>query len=421
MFLSLQTNSSPTDITPTRVRGYKREVGKVFVFKRVMSLEIKTTKDYQILEQLGEGLSSDIYKGIRKDSTSNFKQLVTIKVYKSKDFRKKFQNELKNLSRIQCEGIPRVLDWNVDGDQAIIFTEYIEGCDLEQFLKVNKNHLDAETKRYIVSSIYMSLCSLQENGMCHGDLKPSNVIVSIEGKIKLIDICLDDHGFVYATPDFAAPEVLLGHRPDHRSDLYSLGLIAEALQTQEFGNLTEIKAGKRSFPNFKKINFDRSESLLAKLVWNQKYGCHEAQGSSDTLQAMQTASLPSTIELEGLTKPLHEVGSLSLAYNAKVKPSGYKALRLLQGFVVGFLLYNILPNTSLRLNALPKISTVKLRSLKAWEVLDQGTWHNLPYNYTSLISSPDLKIQLRNQNISKILHVNVEPYEENKVITIDAR
>lgn len=386
---------------------------------------MQTQKDYQILKQIGQGLSSDIYKGIRKDKESNFTQLVTIKVYKSANFRKKFQIELKNLSRIQSVGIPKVLDWDFDQENPIIVMDYIDGCDLQQYIEVMGEDKSQALSHYIVSSIHESLLSLHEGGLCHGDLKPSNVLLSVDGTVKLIDICLDDHSHIYATPEFSAPEVLSGHRPNHKSDLYSLGVIAKELGCRGMDNLLHIKPGLRNYKKHKKLFPPDLQATVAQKVLEIKYGGIKNK-KLQTL-ALSNASkdfgngLKQTLDLHSVNLsyqpvPANLQKSKTLTWQDFQSTSQKLPFKMLASTFFLFSLGSSQPEV-----IKPKLSILKFRSLKSFEVWDQGKWNGLPYNfvYTLQNKQEQTAVKLRSSvEKNKFVTIKLHPYA-SKTLDVD--
>lgn len=389
---------------------------------------IQTQKDYQVLAKLGQGLSSDLYKCIRRDPGSNFQQIVTLKKYKSEVFRKKFHNELENLSRINCEGIPKVLDWSYEDDRLTLVTEYVDGCDMHQFIKAlqfKQLEVSLSLKRYIIQSIYKTLKVLQEAGVCHGDLKPSNVLLSTDGKVKLIDICLGDHGLVYATPEFSAPEVLAGHRPDFLSDMYSLGLLAQALEVPGYEDLMQIKPGLRSFKKASNIQESKAAVELSAHVWNVKYKLDTILNEKSSIGLQRPIlSLPAETQEQVQTQELAMNSSsyktLSLVSKLKMHelPSLVSRQAVLRASLL-FVLSMLLMSSGVQ-SPFPALLQVQFRSLKSFEVWDKGRWNSLPYDFKSLVTSPKKwSFKMRSHKVEKPMKIYLQPYEQ-KIVEIDA-
>lgn len=330
---------------------------------------------------------------------------------------------------MNCEGIPKVLDWSYESDRLTIITEYVDGCDLHQFIQMVQGHnmkISVHLKKYIIEAIFQSLKALHEAGICHGDLKPSNILLSVDGRVKIIDICLGDHGLIYATPEFSAPEVLAGNRPDSRSDLYSLGLIAQALEFPDCKELLQIKPGLRRYKKMGKLNLGQATSELSTYVWQIKY---EYEFDSCELDHR-------SIKLN--RKPIDQVAMSTVEYHLPMTQEGpvprakavseelLEAYKTLKSFgpqwlrIVGLGACFLLVMSSQMQRPLLGMATVRFRSLKAFEVWDAGRWNSVPYDYRVSLENPKtLLFKLRSNN--KVGNVSIEsrPYK-SEIVEIDA-
>ncbi len=79
-----------------------------------MTSKISLNKDLKLITKIGSGVSSDIYKSLRFEPMTEFTEIVAVKIFKSSDFRKKFHDELENLSKIRH---PNVVDYKRLGCQ----------------------------------------------------------------------------------------------------------------------------------------------------------------------------------------------------------------------------------------------------------------------------------------------------------------
>jgi serine/threonine protein kinase len=184
---------------------------------------------FKLLECLGEGSCGVVYKAIRSDSQNLLSQTVALKILKSKNSTEEWKNEFESLARVQAPTCVRVYGFEWLGDRPALAIEYVEGISLRQLLLSSPLELALATE--ILSQIQEGLNALKKHDLCHGDLSPNNVMISIEGFVKLVDFGLANtkSEFIKATPEFAAPEVLDGSSPNWRSDLFSLGKIEEIL------------------------------------------------------------------------------------------------------------------------------------------------------------------------------------------------
>jgi serine/threonine protein kinase len=202
---------------------------------------------YSLMEHLGEGLNSTVYKAVRFDPFHHLKQTVALKVLKSKNLVDIWKNEFASLEKVACKNCVRVFgfEW-VSGRPALIL-EYVNGVSLRQLCLAAP--ISSPLAREILAQIQTGLISLRDQGLCHGDLSPNNVMIDENGVIKLLDFgwanTRTDH--VQATQAFAAPEILAGARPDFISDLYSLGVLEEMLLQKKSKRLSEIREERAPF------------------------------------------------------------------------------------------------------------------------------------------------------------------------------
>lgn len=138
-----------------------------------------------------------------------------------------------------------VLDWNLDPGSGYLVMPWLEGFSLRRLLDEMES-LPLADALWIARQLAEGLSALHTAGWLHGDLKPDNVIISAEGHATLIDLGLavpisspeTVEQLLQGTPLYIAPEwLIVGGRPDVRSDLYSLGVV-----------LYEMLTGQAPFP-----------------------------------------------------------------------------------------------------------------------------------------------------------------------------
>jgi serine/threonine protein kinase len=196
-----------------------------------------TVGRYRVARLLGKGGMGTVYLGVQPDIGSR----VAIKVISPAAARdsadvQRFFAEARSVNLIQCESIVNVLDlaYLHDGRPYIVM-EYVLGASLSQ---VMRNGVGAH--RLIVMSLEIldALAAAHAKGVVHRDLKPDNVMVTPEGRVKLLDFGiaklrtegeptqhLTSTGAVIGTPTYMSPEQALARPTDGRSDLYSFGVL----------------------------------------------------------------------------------------------------------------------------------------------------------------------------------------------------
>jgi len=156
----------------------------------------------------------------------------------------RFKREFRALSRLRHENIVRVDDFGDVNGHAFFTMEYVDGRDLHQEIRSWKRLDKPERWRRseeALADLARALGYIHRRGLVHRDLKPSNVLVDAHGRCKLTDFGIvkelepSADAFVsqtlVGTWAYASPEQISGAPIDHRSDLYSLGVILYAMLT----------------------------------------------------------------------------------------------------------------------------------------------------------------------------------------------
>ncbi len=195
---------------------------------------------YYIMQRLGSGGIGTVYKG-RHLETDRIVAIKTLKGYLLTDpvVVKRFEREAKGLSKLQHQNIVAALDCLMSPQgQPFFIMEYLEGITLARYIK-EEGALDPEDGRPIFLQLCDALSHVHRHGLLHRDLKPENVILmpQNDGSVlaKIVDFGLAQikdniqrvtvDGTVVGSPVYMSPEQCMGREPDHRSDLYSLGVI----------------------------------------------------------------------------------------------------------------------------------------------------------------------------------------------------
>ena len=144
----------------------------------------------------------------------------------------RFRTEAKAMARLTHSNIPAVYDFDVSGGYCYFVMEYIDGWNVHQL--ITQGELTPDLTYSLLSQVCDALHFAHQRGIVHGDIKPSNLLVTQDGTVKLADFGLarltgsrEDELFApMGTPEYAAPELWQpGIVMDHRADLYSLGCV----------------------------------------------------------------------------------------------------------------------------------------------------------------------------------------------------
>ena len=144
----------------------------------------------------------------------------------------RFRNEAQAAGRLLHPGIVGVYDFGDDGRVAYIAMEFVEGHTLSQYLAQKVRFTEADVAS-LAAQLLEALAHAHEHGVWHRDVKPSNVIMTKTGRIKIADFGIartDTSGLTMAnsvlgTPMYMAPEQFMGRPIDHRVDVYGAGVV----------------------------------------------------------------------------------------------------------------------------------------------------------------------------------------------------
>ncbi len=188
---------------------------------------------YEILNVVGRGGMGVVYKARDRETG----EVVALKVLQSglsadPGVLERFKNELRLARRITHKNVCRIHEFNRSGDLAFITMEFVDGESLRDMLR-RSGKLNPELSVSVAQQVCAGLQEAHAQGVVHRDLKPENIMVDRSGVVKLMDFgiarSLDGatshtHGII-GTPAYMAPEQAEGRPVDHRTDIYSLGLI----------------------------------------------------------------------------------------------------------------------------------------------------------------------------------------------------
>ena len=186
---------------------------------------------YEIIMKIGSGGMADVYKA--KDHVLN--RLVAIKVLKQEystdaTFVKKFRVDAQSAAGLSHPNIVNVYDVGEDDGVYFIVMELVQGITLKNYIDM-KGKLDIREALNISVQIASGLSAAHENRIIHRDIKPQNIIMSRDGKVKVTDFGIAkvaDSTTVTTTAagtvHYISPEQARGGYSDERSDIYSLGI-----------------------------------------------------------------------------------------------------------------------------------------------------------------------------------------------------
>ncbi len=228
----------------------------------VRSGTIRHVGKYRLLNEAGRGPMSIVYDGIHP----SLERAVAIKMlshrvaYRAR-FRARFQNEAKIISRLRHPNIVEVYDTEDAFATFFIIMERLSGKSLDVLFESGKRFTFPQI-RNVARQVATALHFAHNHGVVHRDIRPSNIVVSPEGKVKLTDFGLaldvgagrgesEEELPTPTQPAYMAPEQIAGRTVDGRADIYSLGIVTYEMLTGAppfSGRLDEVRNQQLGIP-----------------------------------------------------------------------------------------------------------------------------------------------------------------------------
>ena len=193
---------------------------------------------YEIVGQVGTGGRADVYKA--KDHTLG--RYVAIKVLKSEfsedtNFVSKFRTEAQSAAVLEHPNIVNIYDVGSENGIHYIVMEYVEGITLKTYIG-KKGQLTYKEALSIAIQVGRGIQAAHAKNIVHRDIKPQNIIISTDGKVKVTDFGIARavsentiHSDVMGSVHYASPEQARNGYVSSRSDIYSLGIVMYEMVT----------------------------------------------------------------------------------------------------------------------------------------------------------------------------------------------
>jgi len=199
----------------------------------------KTISHYKILEKLGEGGMGVVYKA----QDTKLKRIVALKflipqALRSKEERTRFVNEAQAAAALDHPNICTIYEIYEVNDQIFIAMAYVGGKSLKQ--KLESGPLKIEVALGIAIQVAEGLKEAHHKGIVHQDIKSANIMVTDKGKVKIMDFGVaklagggkdTKADTTMGTVAYMSPEQVSGEEVDHRTDLWSLGVVLYEMLT----------------------------------------------------------------------------------------------------------------------------------------------------------------------------------------------
>lgn len=193
----------------------------------------RTISHYKILKKLGEGGMGVVYKA----EDLKLKREVAIKLLPhhisvNENERKRFEIEAQAAASLNHINIATIYDIEEMQNEMFITMELVDGTDLKN--KIKSGPIPVDQVINIAAQIAEGLGTAHQSGIVHRDIKSQNIMLTNEGKVKIMDFGLakmgdgtnlTKEGTTFGTLAYMAPEMILGQGADARSDIWSLGVV----------------------------------------------------------------------------------------------------------------------------------------------------------------------------------------------------
>lgn len=266
---------------------------------------------YRILDVLGQGGMSTVFLA-RDEHFPHVQRYCAIKVLRPSSDptlarlqQAAFEREAALLATLRHPGIPQIYDFFVDHESCLLVLEYLDGEDLEHYLRrLGRPLQEAELIEYALQilDVLEYLHAQRPQPIVFRDLKPSNIIRRLDGRLSLIDFGIarlfqpQARATTIGTEGYAPPEQYRG-MTDPRSDLYALGAtlyhLATGIDPRDEPPFSIAERSLRSVnpdlsPEFEKI-------VLTALAYDPSQRFPSATAMAKALQRLRTRSLPTEL------------------------------------------------------------------------------------------------------------------------------
>ncbi|MCK5346545.1 MAG: serine/threonine protein kinase, partial [Candidatus Heimdallarchaeota archaeon] len=193
----------------------------------------KTISHYRIIEKIGQGGMGDVYRA----EDTQLKRTVAIKflpaeLHRNEEAQKRFVNEAQAASALDHDNIGTIYEIDETGEQPFMAMAYYGGRTLND--RIREGVISIEDALKIALQISKGLSKAHTKKIIHRDIKPANIVFTEDNEVKIIDFGLakliDNTQLTQAettlgTVSYMSPEQSFGTKIDHRTDIWSLGVI----------------------------------------------------------------------------------------------------------------------------------------------------------------------------------------------------
>ena len=225
----------PTSVTQALSRSQITGSGAVSGLMRAVEWENKELGEFRLLRRIGGGGMAEVWLAEQR----SLKRQVAVKVMRpdiqaDETCRKRFEQEAHAAAGLNHPNIVQVYAIGESDGIRYIAQEYVQGMNMRDYI-AKKGPPKFEIALHLLKQVAGALQAAADAGIVHRDIKPENILLTKKGLAKVVDfglaqltqggdLRLTQAGMTMGTPLYMSPEQVQGHKVDHRSDLYSLGV-----------------------------------------------------------------------------------------------------------------------------------------------------------------------------------------------------
>jgi tRNA A-37 threonylcarbamoyl transferase component Bud32/energy-coupling factor transporter ATP-binding protein EcfA2 len=233
---------------------------------------------YRIIKKVGAGSIGAVYEA----EDTRLKRIVALKMLhptlvENKENLARIKTEALTTARLSHQNIVTIYDIGEIPEGYFISMEFIEGTNLATIIDRNRE-LSFPHLLYIGRTLLRTLEYSHRKGIIHRDIKPKNIMINLEGEIKIVDFGIavvkdyyrnDDSGVIIGTPSYLSPEQIKGDPIDPRADIYSVGVTLFHMVTGRLPFIGEnifLQHLNNPVPPIKKLRPDTPDKLVEIIV-----------------------------------------------------------------------------------------------------------------------------------------------------------
>ena len=194
--------------------------------------------EYRVTGFLGEGGMGEVYLGLHEKLGRPAAIKVLGSAAKDESFRERFFNEARLQANLHHPNIATLYDFQHQGDELLIFMEYVDGQGLDE--RLARSSFAVEDVLVAFRHVCEAVGYMHANGIVHRDIKSQNIKIAENGTVKLLDFGiakaeashgLTQTGGIIGTPTYLSPEQLRGGKASPQTDIWALGVLLYEMLT----------------------------------------------------------------------------------------------------------------------------------------------------------------------------------------------